>query len=165
VLVRLRAREEKLAESKCSVRIGVAYLQVNLKVVQRLGTSVVTKGCSMKMRAGLLGLRLGRRKRGRTWSRGILEERSACYGPDKRKGEGGPGQQHRPGNGGAKVAAAAARTSRGREEKKEGGGGELTGGSARVWGPAVRGRGREWQVGPAAIQIKFEIIQIRSNMV
>jgi hypothetical protein len=101
VLVRLRAREEKLAESKCSVRIGVAYLQVNLKVVQRLGTSVVTKGCSMKMRAGLLGLRLGRRKRGRTWSRGILEERSACYGPDKRKGEGGPGQQHRPGNGGA----------------------------------------------------------------
>jgi hypothetical protein len=27
------------------------------------------------------------------------------------------------------------------------------------------GRGREWQVGPAAIQIKFEIIQIHSNLV
>jgi hypothetical protein len=36
--------------------------------------------------------------------------------------------------------------------------GELTGGPAQVWGPVVRGRGREWQVGPAAIQIKFEII-------
>jgi hypothetical protein len=41
----------------------------------------------------------------------------------------------------------------------------LVGGLARVWGPAVRGRGREWQVGPAAIQIKFEIIQIRFNLV
>jgi hypothetical protein len=27
------------------------------------------------------------------------------------------------------------------------------------------GRGREWQVGPVAIQIKFKIIQIRSNLV
>jgi hypothetical protein len=27
------------------------------------------------------------------------------------------------------------------------------------------GRGREWQVGPTAIQIKFKIIQIRSKLV
>jgi hypothetical protein len=32
-------------------------------------------------------------------------------------------------------------------------------------GPAVRGRGREWQVGLTAIQINFDIIQIRSNLV
>jgi hypothetical protein len=33
------------------------------------------------------------------------------------------------------------------------------------WGPAIRGMVREWQVGPAAIQIKFKIIQICSNLV
>jgi hypothetical protein len=38
-------------------------------------------------------------------------------------------------------------------------------GQPTEWGLAVRGRGREWQVGPAVIQIKFEIIQIRSNLV
>jgi hypothetical protein len=55
-----------------------------------------------------------------------------------------------------------ARTSHGREEKKKKGGPV---GGADMWGPAVRGRGREWQVGPAAIQVKFEIIQILSNLV
>jgi hypothetical protein len=46
VLAQVWDEEENLVESKCSVCITLAYLQVNLEIVQQLGRSMVANGCS-----------------------------------------------------------------------------------------------------------------------
>jgi hypothetical protein len=88
------------------------------------------------------------------------------YATGTKRGRGRGGSDTGGGSPGT-TTSGRAQGRQGKREKGESGGGWPVGRPAEWVPPVSEGRreGREWQVGPVAIQIKFKIIQIRSNLV